>query len=133
MSGKMMVALLLSLVLLGGCASQTGWAPTVDTYGYNQRELDKLARDEAECRELAYRASGGTPEETAKGALVGGAIGAATGAALGAIVGDPGTGAAIGAATGGVTGGTAMGVQAEERYKSAFAACMRGRGHQVLY
>ena len=133
MSGKAIGALMLTLLLLAGCASQTGWAPPVDTYGYNQREMDRLGRDEAECRDLAYRASGGTHEERAKGALIGGALGAAAGAAIGAAVGDPGTGAAIGAATGGMTGGTAMGVRAEEIYQRAFADCMRGRGHKVLY
>jgi outer membrane lipoprotein SlyB len=120
----------LSVLLLAGCASQTGWQPTVDYRG--ERPVETVQRDYYECRGLAQRASGGTGTETAKGAVVGGLIGAAAGAAIGAAAGNPGAGAAIGAATGGIGGGTVQGVRAEEQYKRAYANCMAGRGHRVI-
>ena len=86
-----------------GCASQTGWQPTVDYRG--ERSAETVHRDYAECGYLARQASG-TGGEVAKGAVVGGLLGAATGAAVGAAVGNPGAGAAIGAATGGIGGPT---------------------------
>lgn len=118
------------IFLLSGCASQTGWTPTVDPYG--DPNAYRLGQDQAECQYLAQRAAGGLAEETAKGAAVGGLIGAASGAALGAISGDPGTGAAIGATVGGFGGGAKQGFQSEERYKRAYIECMRHRGHYVL-
>jgi hypothetical protein len=124
---------MMALLALTGCATQSGWTPTVDSYDYSERDRRDLARDEMECRDLAHRASGGTAEETVKGAAVGGLIGAAAGAAIGAAAGNPGKGAAIGAAAGGIGGGAKLGIEAEQRYKDAFANCMRQRGHRVVY
>jgi hypothetical protein len=122
-------AIALSL-LLTGCASQTGWTPTVDPY--NDRNANRINLDMQECEQLAAHASGGTAKETAIGAGVGGLIGAAGGAALGAIVGNPGTGAAIGAAAGGIGGGASKGIGSDEQYKRAYSSCMRQRGHNVI-
>ncbi len=119
-----------SLLALSGCASQTGWQPTVDPYG--DPNAYRINQDYAECRQLALSASGGTAQETVTGALIGGAIGAASGAAIGAISGNAGAGAAYGAAIGGFGGGTSQGVEAETSYKQAFRNCMRNRGHHVL-
>ncbi len=116
--------------LVSGCASQTGWTPTVDPYG--DPNAYRINQDQAECQQLARRASGGLAQETATGAAVGGLVGAATGAALGAISGDPGKGAAYGAAIGGFGGGAKQGFQSEDRYKRAYINCMRHRGHYVL-
>lgn len=116
--------------LLSGCASQTGWTPTVDTY--NDRNAYRLNQDMEECRQLASQASGGTAKETAIGAGVGGLIGAAGGAAIGAIAGSPGTGAAIGAAAGGLGGAAKQGIGAEDKYKNAYNSCLRQRGHNVV-
>ncbi len=118
------------LILVSGCASQTGWQPTVDPY--SDPRAAYINQDLVECKMLAQRVSGYTPGEAAKGALVGGAIGAATGAAIGAAVGAPGKGAAIGAAAGGMGGGTYKGLDAESKYKNAYIRCMRQRGHKVL-
>ena len=118
------------LVFTGGCASQTGWTPTVDTYG--DKNAGRITQDQEECRELAQKASGGTTEETLTGAAVGGLVGAAAGAALGAAVGSPGRGAALGAAAGGFGGGAGQGLKAEEQYKLAFKNCMKNRGHNVI-
>jgi len=123
-------ATLLACLLAGGCASKTGWTPTVDTYGSSRAQY--LNRDLEDCRRLAAQASGGTGKETAKGAVVGGLFGAAAGAAIGAIVGRPGTGAAMGAAMGGFGGGAAKGVNAEETFKRSYRNCMRQRGHNVI-
>jgi hypothetical protein len=122
--------LILAMVFAGGCASQTGWTPTVDTYG--DKNADHITRDQADCRALAQQASGGTGEEALKGTVVGGLLGAAAGAALGAAVGAPGTGAAMGAAAGGIGGGASQGLNAEEQYKQAFKNCMKNRGHSVI-
>jgi outer membrane murein-binding lipoprotein Lpp len=121
---------ILGSMLLAGCASQTGWAPTVDTY--NDPNAGHLNQDMAECQQLASQASGGTAKEAAIGAGVGGLIGAAGGAALGAIVGNPGTGAAIGAAAGGIGGASQQGIQSEGHYKNAYNNCLRNRGHKVV-
>lgn len=115
---------------LSGCASQTNWTPVVDTYG--DPNAARLNQDIAQCKQLALQASGGTAKETAIGAGVGGLIGAAAGAALGAAVGSPGTGAALGAAAGGIGGGAKQGLQAEDKYKSAYNNCLRNRGHKVI-
>ena len=128
--GKILFYSLLTLILLSGCASQTGWQPTVDPY--NDPRAAYINQDLMECKMLAQRVSGYTPGETAKGALVGGAIGAAAGAAIGAATGAPGKGAAIGAAAGGMGGGTYKGLDAEAKYKNAYIRCMRQRGHNVI-
>ncbi|RUM89209.1 MAG: hypothetical protein DSZ23_03570 [Thermodesulfatator sp.] len=131
MKGKRFTYLaFMALIILSGCASQSGWRPTVDPY--NDPRAAYINQDLVECEMLAKRVSGYTPEETAKGALVGGAIGAAAGAAIGAATGSPGQGAAIGAAAGGIGGGTYKGLDAEQKYKDAYIRCMRQRGHNVL-
>jgi outer membrane lipoprotein SlyB len=122
--------LVVTAIFFIGCASQRGYRPVVDTH--NDPYAANITRDQAECRELAQQASGGTATEAAEGAVVGGALGAAAGAAIGAAAGDPGKGAAIGAAAGGLGGGTYKGVEAEDRYKHAFRTCMRNRGHNVV-
>src|SRR2546425_1066370 len=71
---------------ISGCASYGGWEPTVDTSRDMNR--DTLARDLAECKELASKASGGTATEAAKGTGAGAVIGAAAGAVIGAVSGN---------------------------------------------
>ncbi len=117
-------------LMLGACASQSGWSPTVDTYGDPRAQY--LSQDQAECRQLALQASGGTAQSAVTGTVVGGLLGAAAGAAIGAAAGSPGTGAAIGAAAGGIGGGTHGGVSAEQDFESAYRTCLRNRGHNVL-
>ncbi|TMB49503.1 MAG: hypothetical protein E6J56_23245 [Deltaproteobacteria bacterium] len=122
---------LLALALtVAGCATIGGYQPTVDPY--NDPHAARIPSDEAECRDLALHASGGTAKQTAIGGVVGGVLGAAAGAAIGAAAGAPGSGAAIGAATGGLGGGAYEGLSAEQKFKRAFQTCMRERGHRVL-
>ena len=122
---------LLALALtVAGCATMGGYQPTVDPY--NDPHAARIPSDEAECRDLALHASGGTAKQTAIGGVVGGVLGAAAGAAIGAAAGAPGSGAAIGAATGGLGGGAYEGLSAEQKFKRAFQTCMRERGHRVL-
>lgn len=130
MDKKVIIGALLMIFFVAGCASQSGWTPTVDTY--NDPNAARLNQDMVECKALAQKVSGYTPEEAAKGTLVGGAIGAAAGAAIGAATGSPGKGAAIGAASGGIGGGTYKGFDAEAKYKNAYTNCLRQRGHKVL-
>ena len=68
-----------------GCASQSNWSPTVDSYG--DPNAANIGRDNVECRQLAKSAAGDAATETGKGALIGGALGAATGAIFGLSVG----------------------------------------------
>lgn len=123
---------LLTTLGAAGCAEYGGYRPTVDTY--NDPNASNLGRDEADCRELARQASGGSVAQAATGGVVGGLIGAAAGAAIGAAAGggNAGKGAAIGAASGGVGGGAYKGIEADENYKSAYRTCMRNRGHNVI-
>lgn len=122
--------LLVAPMFLGACASQSGWSPTVDTYGDPRAQY--ISTDQAECRQIALQASGGTAQSAVTGTVVGGLLGAAAGAAIGAAAGNPGKGAAIGAAAGGIGGGTHQGIRSEQDFQSAFRTCMRGRGHNVL-
>ncbi len=117
-------------ILLTACASQGGWAPTVDSY--NDPNAYRINQDMAECKQLASQASGGTATETAVGAGTGALLGAAGGAVVGAFTGSPGMGAAIGAAAGGLGGGAYKGLSSEDKYKSSYNNCMSGRGHKVL-
>jgi outer membrane murein-binding lipoprotein Lpp len=116
--------------LLSGCASQTGWTPTVDTY--NDPRASRLNQDMQECQQLAAQASGGTAKEAAIGGGVGAVAGAAGGAMLGAIAGNAGTGAALGAVVGGLGGAGQQGLESDKRYKSAYNNCLSGRGHRVI-
>lgn len=127
---KTLSAILISAVIMTGCASQGDWSPTVDPYG--DPNAANIGRDKVECKQLAKSSAGSTAAETGKGALVGGAIGAAAGAAVGAAVGSPGTGAMVGAAVGGLGGAAKQGFGAEGDYKQAFINCMRNRGHNVV-
>ncbi len=130
MVNKFAGLVLVSALVLTGCATQTGWTPTVDPHG--DPNAANIERDKMDCSNLAHQASGNTAAETGKGALIGGAIGAASGAAIGAAVGSAGTGAALGAAMGGLGGAAKMGFGAEEDYKKAYTNCMRNRGHNVI-
>ena len=121
---------LMLFLFVAGCASQSGWTPTVDTY--NDPNVARLNQDIVECKALAQRVSGYTPREVGEGAIVGGAIGAATGAAVGAVFGSAGKGAAVGAAAAGIGGATYKGLDAEAKYKRAYSDCLRNRGHKVL-
>ena len=117
------------LAFMGGCATYSGWQPTVDSY--NDKNPQAIPQDTEECKMLANQA-GSVGTDTAKGVAVGGLLGAAAGAAIGAVAGNPGAGAAIGAAAGGIGGGAQQGVSGDENYKRAFINCMRNRGHNVI-
>ena len=125
-----LMALGMVALWISGCASYEGWEPTVDTSRDMNR--DNLARDLAECKELASKASGGTATEAAKGTGAGAVIGAAAGAVIGAVSGNAGHGAALGAAVGGTSGGVHEGVSAERQYKRSYIRCIEGRGHPVV-
>ena len=100
--------------------------PSRPAYGRNYNQ------DLMECKMLAQRVSGYTPQKAIEGGLLGGALGAAAGAAIGAVTGSPGKGAAIGAAAGGIGGGAYNAVEAERKYKQAYINCMRSRGWNVI-
>ena len=125
---------LLALALtVAGCATMGGYQPTVDPY--DDPHAARIPSDEAECRELALHASGGTAKETAIGGAVGGLLGAAAGAAIGAAAGEPGAGAAIGAASGGLGGGAYEGFSFQPPNCSGFATMSRisSRAHALCF
>jgi len=107
-------------------------APKHAVYYPAHPRYSKYTRDLAECKMYAQQVAGYTPEQTVKGGLIGGAVGAAAGAAIGAVLGHAGKGAAIGAAAGGIGAGTYSAINAERKYKKAYARCMRQRGYRVL-
>ena len=125
-----MARLLAAAALVGGCATQQTWSPTVDTYGNSRAQY--LSSDMEECRALAQRAAGAPVEQATRGALAGGLVGAAGGAALGAVLGNPGKGAALGAAALGIGAGASRVSQSESAFQQAFIRCMRQRGHNVI-
>lgn len=117
------------MLALGGCATYTGWQPTIDPY--NDRNPAAIQQDSEECKALASQ-SGSTGTEALKGGAAGALIGGAAGAALGAVIGNPATGAAIGGAAGGIGGAAYSGTDGDAQYKRAFINCMRNRGHNVV-
>lgn len=118
-----------TLFLLTGCATYSGWEPTVDPRVSN---VDTRARDLAECKQLAKEVAGDPAKQAGIGTLVGAAVGAASGAVIGAAAGSPGKGAAIGTAVGGLGGAAHQGLSTDEQYKRAYIKCLEGRGHRVL-
>jgi hypothetical protein len=89
-----------------------------------------------QCNEYADSQVTGKTTEVLKDAAIGGAAGAGTGAAGGAIA-DGGSGAGKGAAIGGlvgIVGGTLYGLNEnkghDDRYRKAYASCMRSRGYE---
>jgi len=121
---------LLQFLFSAACAAQSGWTPTVDTFGSDRAQY--LARDQVECRELARQAAGSTGGSAVRGAVTGGAVGAAGGAAVGAIMGNAGRGAALGAAVGGIGRGAQQAGASDAQFQQAFRNCLRNRGHNVI-
>lgn len=115
---------------LGACAQHSGWTPTVDTH--NNPNAERLAQDQAECRQLAKQASGDAGRQAVTSGLIGGALGAASGAAIGAVTGGAGEGAALGTAIGGIGGGARGATNANKQFKQAYINCLRNRGHNVI-
>ena len=123
-------AVLVAALALAGCVSQNSWTPTIDPY--TDPNAARLGIDESQCRQIAQQSSGGSLQQTGKGALLGGLLGAAAGAAIGAAAHDPGMGAAIGAAAGGFGGGAYESSKTSQSFQQVFTNCMRERGHTVL-
>ena len=123
-------SVLVATLALAGCVNQNTWSPTVDPY--TDPNAARLGTDEAQCRQIATQSSGGSLQQTGKGAILGGLLGAAAGAAIGAAAHDPGMGAAIGAAAGGFGGGAYEGTKSNQGFQQVFTNCLRERGHKVL-
>jgi len=124
------LTIILFLALLAsGCASMSGWQPTVDPYG--DPNPSRIQFDIQECASLAKDNAHAT-KDTLIGAGVGALVGGAGGAALGAVVGNPAGGAALGAAALGFGGGAYKGFTSDQEYQTAYRNCLRNRGHKVL-
>ncbi len=101
----------------------------IEHHRTTQAEINK-------CNEVAASQAGDKGTEVLKDVAVGGVAGAGTGAAGGAIAGG-GSGAGKGAAIGGivgVVGGALYGLNEnrghDERYRNAYASCMRSHGYE---
>jgi hypothetical protein len=135
-----MSAIVLSTVLLAGCASSSSYRSPYVTATQGQTPAQQ-STDVATCEQVAKdEANRGT--ETAKGAGVGAAGGALAGAAAGAAIGaatggnvgtSAGIGAGVGAVGGAATGGGYKYSKSKDAYNAAFASCMSARGYSVTY
>jgi hypothetical protein len=137
---KRAVAVLVTVMVLTGCASSTPPLPSVYVGPQRGQTPEQQVRDQNECMEVARQQTGYDPAtDTAKGAGVGAAIGALGGAAagvlIGAATGSAGTGAAIGAVSGATIGAVGGGVyqhgHGKDRYDHAYSNCMMGRGYSA--
>lgn len=121
--------LLVSTIVLSGCAQISHYQPTVDVFNDNRAAY--IQQDLYECHYLACQAAN-TGTDTLLGSGTGVLLGAAGGAVAGAFVGNPAIGAAIGAAAGGFGGASSSGFDANSIFKRAYRNCMRNRGHNVI-
>jgi hypothetical protein len=110
-------------------------APTTPSAVVAPPELPSQATINSCNQQAAQAAPQGKTTELLKDGAIGAVVGAAVGAAGGAIV-DGGSGAGKGAVIGGVLGaggGALYGVnenrKTDERYRAAYASCLRSRGY----
>lgn len=140
--GRFAIFLVLSLLVLGGCATiPTG--PGVMVLPPQGKSFEQFQADDAVCRQWAAQQIGLSPQDTANqntaaGAVIGTAVGAGLGAAIGSVSGSAGAGAAIGAASGlligtsaGAEAGQVYGWSAQRRYDIAYMQCMYAKGNQI--
>lgn len=120
---------ILIVLLATGCASTTGYRPTVDYYGDPRAAY--LQHDDFECRQISEQNAGAGKEALVNGGT-GALLGAGAGAVAGAFLGNPGMGAAVGASAGALSGVTKGALEGDDRYKRIYRNCMRNRGHRVL-
>lgn len=139
-----MIAIGMALVIVTGLATGlvvANWTgkeparPAGMASGTPRVAITPTASDIEVCNQYAKAQSGDKTMEVLKDAVIGGALGAGVGAAGGAIAGG-GKGAGKGAAIGGIVGaggGTLYGLnenrRQDERYREAYASCMRERGY----
>ena len=129
---------LVSVVLLGGCASMPK-GPSLMALPGSNKTFDQFRFDDAECQRYAFQQIGGTTAEKAandsatRSAVIGTAVGAVAGAAIGGRSGA-GVGAGAGLIVGSVAGsesGQRSGFGTQRQYDNAYVQCMYGRGHKV--
>jgi outer membrane lipoprotein SlyB len=140
---KRLGVIVLSTIVLAGCATSSGYRTAGGTYvnPAHGQNASQQAADTAACEQMAKDQSNrGT--ETAKGAGVGAAGGALAGAAAGAAIGaatggdvgkSAGIGAGVGAVGGAATGGGYKYSKSKDAYNASFASCMSARGYSVTY
>ena len=122
---------LITTLVIGQRGDSPSQAPKVKE---TQRNLQA---DVNACNQAAAEQVGSKTTEILKDTGIGAVGGAGVGAAGGAIA-DGGSGAGKGAAIGGIVGavgGALYGLnenkQHDERYRKAYASCMRDRGHKL--
>ena len=133
MNAFKVVAVSLSLALLGGCAG-VPTAPSVMALPGSGRSFDDFRADDAQCRQYAFQQVGGVSEDpgvrdaaigTVVGALAGAAIGGKDGAAVGA-----GVGLLFGSAAG-ADAAQSYNYGSQRQYDNAYIQCMYAKGHKV--
>lgn len=123
----LMVLLIISMVVLGGCQTDGNRSGNYSTVNAKQSDVDA-------CNANAEQAAGkrGSTTEIAKDAAIGGVGGAGVGAVGGAIGGSAGKGAGIGAVVG-LTAGTLYGLNEnrknDEVYQDSYRRCMQNKGY----
>jgi outer membrane lipoprotein SlyB len=132
------IAALAAPVLLCACVSMpTG--PSVTSLPGSGKTFDQFRADDADCRQFATNAIGGTnaAEAQADSAVKSGAVGAAVGALAGAAIGGHegvGPGAGVGLLAGAMAGSAAAdasGYGVQRRYDNAYIQCMYAKGNRV--
>ena len=139
------LAPLMAVGLLAGCAAPTPTGPTITAVPPAGTSLTLFQNDDYSCRNYAQQAvayPAATQNSQGNGfatAAIGTGLGAAAGALLGAAAGNAGAGAAIGAGAG-LLGGSAVGAGQTQRkaqglqqiYNNAYAQCMTSRGNGIV-
>lgn len=124
---------LLSLLLLGGCASVPS-GPSMLALPGTGRTFNEFRASDSQCRQYASQlVSGRANDTTVRNAIVGTAVGAIAGAAIGGHQGA-GVGAGAGLIVGSVAGADSdrsYGYGAQRKYDDAYVQCMYASGHKV--
>lgn len=127
-----------AVAVLAGCVTVPS-GPSLQALPGSRRSFEQFTADDAQCRGYATAQIGGqSPADTANQSAAATAVaGTAIGAATGALI-DGSSGAAAGAGIGlmfGALAGTATAYDSygvnQQRFDSAYYACMYGRGHKV--
>jgi hypothetical protein len=139
MTRLLTIGAVLASLLLAGCATVPS-GPTWQALPGSRKTFEQFQIDDADCRNYATAAIGGTtPSDRANQAAVGSAVaGTAIGAAAGALIGGTHDAAGVGAGIGLITGSMIGADQAygsyhasQRRYDVAYHQCMYARGHKV--
>ena len=133
MKTNAVLIVLLSMAVLGGCASVPS-GPSMLALPGSGRTFNEFRVSDGQCRQYALQlVTGNANDATVRNAVVGTAVGALAGAAIGGHQGA-GVGAGAGLIVGTATGAESdrsYGYGAQRRYDDAYIQCMYASGHKV--